>query len=167
MNICTFNNIIPNIDKDTFLAPGSQIIGKVCIGAGSSVWHNAVIRGDMNSVTIGKNTNIQDNSVVHVDSDYPTILGDNVTVGHGAVVHGCKVGNNVLIGMNSTILDGAEIGDGSIVGANALVSQGKKFPPGSLILGVPAKAVKELSEDEIKELESHALKYKKLWQENY
>jgi carbonic anhydrase/acetyltransferase-like protein (isoleucine patch superfamily) len=167
MNICTFKNIIPNIDKDTYLAPGSQIIGMVTIGKGSSVWHNAVLRGDMNSITIGENTNIQDNSVVHVDSDHPTVLGDNVTVGHGAIVHGCKIGNNVLIGMNATVLDGAEIGDGSIIGANALVSQGKIFPPKSLILGVPAKAVKELSDEEVEGLKAHAEKYKKLWQENY
>ncbi len=167
MSLFTFKNVLPNIHKNTFIAPGSQIIGKVTIGSGSSVWHNAVIRGDMNSIEIGQNSNIQDNAVVHVDSDHPTIIGNNVTIGHGAVIHGCELGNNVLIGMNATILDGAKIKDGSIVGANALVSQGKTYPKGSLILGVPAKAVKELSENEIKHLESHAQKYKRLWEENY
>lgn len=167
MSLSTFRNVLPNIQKDTFIAPGSQIIGKVTIGSGSSVWHNAVIRGDMNNIIIGNNSNIQDNAVVHVDSDHPTKIGDNVTIGHGAIIHGCKIGNNVLIGMNATILDGAEIQDGSIVGANALVSQGKIYPEGSLILGIPAKSVKELSDSEINHLEEHALKYKKLWEENY
>lgn len=167
MNLSTYKNILPNIHKNTFIAPGVQIVGMVSIDSGSSVWHNAVIRGDMNKVVIGKNSNIQDNAVIHVDSDHPTLIGDNVTIGHGAIVHGAKIGNNVLIGMNATVLDGAEIKDGSIVGANALVSQGKTYPEGSLILGVPAKAVKELSKEEIDHLEKHANKYKKLWEENY
>lgn len=167
MTLLMFQNILPNIAENTFIAPGAIIIGKVSIDAGSSVWHNAVIRGDMNKIEIGKNTNIQDNSVIHVCSDYPTIIGDNVTIGHGAIVHGCTIGNNVLIGMNATILDGAIIKDGSIIGANALVSQGKTFPKESLILGVPAKVVKKVSKEELENLPKHALEYRKLWEESY
>ncbi len=167
MNLSAYKNILPKIHKDTFVAPGVQVVGKVTIDEGSSVWHNAVIRGDMNKVVIGKNTNIQDNAVVHVDSDHPTVIGDNVTVGHGAIVHGAIIGDNVLIGMNATVLDGAVIKEGSIVGANALVSQGKTFPEGSLILGVPAKAVKNISKEDIDHLKKHATKYKNLWKENY
>lgn len=142
--------------------PGSQIIGNVEIGQDSSVWYNAVIRGDIESIIIGNFSNVQDNCVVHSSREYPLELGDYVSIGHGAVVHGCKLGDNVLVGMNSTILNGAEIGENSIIGAGAVVTEGKKFPPESLIIGLPAKAVRTLSEEQTKSIKDNALRYVEL-----
>lgn len=142
--------------------PGSQIIGDVKIGQDSSVWYNAVIRGDIESINIGNFSNVQDNCVVHSSREYPLELGDYVSIGHGAVVHGCKLGNNVLVGMNATILNGAEIGENSIVGAGAVVTEDKKFPPKSLIIGLPAKAVRTLSPEQIKSVKDNALRYVEL-----
>jgi carbonic anhydrase/acetyltransferase-like protein (isoleucine patch superfamily) len=120
-----------------------------------------VIRGDRNSIKVGNRTNIQDNVVIHVDSIDGVQIEDDVSVGHGAVLHGCKIGNNVLIGMNSTILDGAEIGKNSIVGANALISEGKKFPESSLIIGVPGKVRRKTDDEEIKKTAKNAAEYVK------
>lgn len=142
--------------------PGSHIIGNVQIGQNSSVWYNAILRGDIEPIKIGKSSNIQDNCVVHSSRSYPVELGDFVSVGHAAVLHGCKLGNNVLVGMNSTILNGAEVGDNSIIGAGAVVTEGKKFPPGSLILGMPARFVRNLSSEEIKSINDNALRYVEL-----
>jgi len=137
------------------------VIGDAEIGDFSSVWFNAVIRGDRNSIKIGNRTNIQDNVVIHVDSINGVQVEDDVSVGHGAVLHGCKIGNNVLIGMNSTVLNGAEIGKDSIVGANSLISAGKKFPESSLIIGVPGKVKRETEDDEIKNIAKNATEYVK------
>ena len=137
------------------------MIGDVEIGDFSSVWFNAVIRGDRNSIKVGNRTNIQDNVVIHVDSINGVQVEDYVSVGHGAVLHGCKIGNNVLIGMNSTVLNGAEIGKNSIVGANALISEGKKFPESSLIIGVPGKIRRETEDEEIKSIAKNATEYVK------
>jgi len=137
------------------------VIGDVEIGDLSSVWFNAVIRGDRNSIKVGNRTNIQDNVVIHVDSINGVQVEDYVSVGHGAVLHGCKIGNNVLIGMNSTVLNGAEIGKNSIVGANALISEGKKFPESSLIIGVPGKVRRETEDVEIKNIAKTAAEYVK------
>lgn len=137
------------------------MIGDVEIGDLSSVWFNAVIRGDRNSIKVGNRTNIQDNVVIHVDSINVVQVEDDVSVGHGAVLHGCKIGNNVLIGMNSTVLNGAEIGKNSIVGANALISEGKKFPESSLIIGVPGKVRRETEDVEIKNIAKTAAEYVK------
>jgi len=137
------------------------VIGDVEIGDLSSVWFNAVIRGDRNSIKVGNRTNIQDNVVIHVDSINVVQVEDDVSVGHGAVLHGCKIGNNVLIGMNSTVLNGAEIGKNSIVGANALISEGKKFPENSLIIGVPGKIRRETEDVEIKNIAKNAAEYVK------
>ena len=127
-----------------------------------SIWHGAVLRGDTDSITIGNRSNVQDNCVVHCTKGYPVEIGDNVSVGHGAVVHGCRLEDNVLIGMNATVLNGAHIAKNSIVGAGAVVSEGKEFPENSLILGVPAKAVKELSSEQIKMIQDNADNYVKL-----
>ncbi|MDP3035874.1 MAG: gamma carbonic anhydrase family protein, partial [Methanobacteriaceae archaeon] len=124
--------------------------------------YNAVIRGDIESIIIGNFSNVQDNCVVHSSREYPVELGDYVSIGHGAVVHGCKLGENVLVGMNATILNGAEIGENSIIGAGAVVTEGKKFPPESLIIGLPAKAVRTLSEEQIKSIKDNALRYVEL-----
>lgn len=143
---------------------GAKIIKNVKIDEDSSVWYNAVIRGDMSSITIGKCSNIQDNCVIHSSYDFPVILGDYVSVGHAAVLHGCKIGDNSLIGINSTILNGAKIGKNSIVGAGAVVTEGKEFQDESLILGVPAKAVRKLKEEEIERVKENALRYKRVAQ---
>lgn len=135
----------PEIDKNVgFIAPSADLIGKITIAEGANIWFNVVIRADVDSISIGKNTNIQDCSVVHTDNGFPTSVGEGVTVGHGAVVHGCTVGDNCLIGMGAIVLNGAEVGENSLVGAGSLVSQGMKIPPCSLVLGTPAKVVKEL-----------------------
>ena len=130
------------IHPSCFIAENATIIGDVAIEENCSVWYNAVIRGDRNSIVIGKNTNIQDNAVIHVTKHNATIIGENVSIGHSAVIHSAKIGSNCLIGMSATVLDGAEIGDGSLIGACALVSKNKKIPENSLVLGVPGKVVK-------------------------
>ncbi len=131
------------IKSDIFIAENASIIGDVRLGKNSNIWFNAVLRGDEAHIITGENTNIQDNCTVHVGENCPTILGNNVTVGHNAVIHGCTVEDNCLIGMGATILDGAVIGRGSIVGANALVTSNTIIPPNSLAVGSPAKVVKE------------------------
>lgn len=130
------------IHPSCFIAENATIIGDVTIEENCSVWYNAVIRGDRNSIVIGRNSNIQDNAVIHVTRENPTIIGENVSIGHNAVVHAAKIGNNCLIGMNATILTNAEIGDGSLIGACTLVTENKKIPENSLVLGVPGKVVK-------------------------
>lgn len=137
------------IAADVFIAAGARIVGDVSIGEQSSVWFNAVIRGDCEAIKIGRGTNIQDNGVLHADPGIPCIVGDGVTVGHAAVVHGAKVGDNVVIGMHSVVMNGAEIGRDSLVGVGTVVTEGKTFPPGSLVLGVPARLVRALTDDEI------------------
>ena len=137
-----------NIAEWVYIAEGAKIIGDVTIGEDSSVWYNAVIRGDSNSIVIGENTNVQDNAVLHTSHSHGITIGDNVTIGHGAIVHGCTVGNNVLIGMGAIILDGAVVEDNCIIGAGALVTQNKVIPAGSLALGNPAKVARQLKEEE-------------------
>lgn len=131
-----------------YFAEGAKIIGDVEIGEGSSVWYNAVVRGDSNPIVIGENTNVQDNAVLHVSHSHALSVGDNVTIGHGAIVHGCIIGNNVLIGMGAIVLDGAVVEDNCIIGAGALVTQNKVVPEGSLCFGNPAKVVREITEEE-------------------
>jgi carbonic anhydrase/acetyltransferase-like protein (isoleucine patch superfamily) len=149
------------IHRTVKLFSGAKIVGDVRIGRNSSVWYNAVIRGDMGSISIGESSNIQDNCVVHS----PAEIGDFVTVGHSAVVHACTVEDNCIIGINSTILDGAVIRKNSIVGAGALVTAGKEFPEASLILGVPARAVRELGPEEVNKVKENALRYVELSRE--
>lgn len=139
----------PKIHESVFVAEGAQVYGDVEIGEGSSVWFNAVIRGDEGKITIGKNTNIQDNAVLHSDMLVGIEIGDNVTIGHGAIIRGSKIGNNVMVGMNSTVMTNSEIGDHSVIGANSFVPYDKKFPPRSLIIGAPAKLVRELRDEEL------------------
>ncbi len=157
--IMEFKEFSPKIDSSAWIAPSADVIGNIEIGENSSVWFSCVLRADVNKIKIGKNTNIQDLSMIHTDASAKTILGDNVTVGHKAMLHGCIIENNCLIGMSATILDHAIIGEGSIVGANSLVTQGKKFPPRSLIIGSPAKVVKQLTEEEVDNLIKHAKHY--------
>ena len=156
-----------DIDKTVATFPGSHIIGDVKIGKNSSVWYNAVIRGDRGPIVIGKNSNIQDNCVIHCADNLLTSLGDNVSIGHGAILHGCQIEDNVLIGMNATVLDGAKIGKNSVVGAGALVTGGKEFPENSLILGVPGKVVKQLTPEEAEKIKKNALIYVELAKQKY
>ena len=150
----------PKIDPSAFIAPSADIIGEVAIGAESSIWFQCVVRGDVESVTIGKRTNIQDLTMLHVDRrDCPLVIGDEVTVGHRVILHGCTVGNRVLIGMGAIVMNEAVIGDDSIVAAGALVTEGKIFPPKSLIIGSPAKALRELKPEELEFLTKSANNY--------
>lgn len=150
---------MPQFDQTVFVAPGAVVIGDVKIGGHSSVWYNAVIRGDINRIEIGTHSNIQDTAVLHVADDFPCLVGNFVTIGHGAIVHACTVGNECLIGMGATVLDGAVIGDQSLIGAGALVTQGVKIPEGSLVLGSPARVARPLSAAERQSLKSWADKY--------
>ena len=148
-----------SIDKSVFIADGAKIVGDVEMGEGCSVWYNAVIRADSNSVKIGENSNVQDNAVIHTSSGAGVQIGDNVTIGHGAIVHGCTVGNNVMIGMGAIVLDGAIIEDNSIIGAGTLVTQNKVIPAGSLAFGNPMRIVRELAEQEISSILENAASY--------
>ncbi|WP_152632878.1 gamma carbonic anhydrase family protein [Aliarcobacter butzleri] len=157
--ILKFKEFYPKIDQSAWIAPSADLIGNIEIGEDSSIWFGCVIRSDINEVKIGKNTNIQDLSCIHTDTNSKTIIGNNVTVGHKVMLHGCIIEDNCLIGMSATILDNAVIGEGSIVGANSLVTAGKVFPPRSMIMGSPAKVVKQLSQEDVDKLIAHAGRY--------
>ena len=144
--ILPYGDKVPQIAPDAYLAPNATIIGDVTIGSEASIWFGAVLRGDDEAIVIGARSNVQDNAVVHADTGFPTIVGADVTIGHGAIVHGARIGDGALIGMGSTLLNGASIGAESVVGANALVSEGKTFLDRSLILGVPGKLARELDD---------------------
>jgi carbonic anhydrase/acetyltransferase-like protein (isoleucine patch superfamily) len=144
----TFLRKSPKLGKGVYLAKTAVVLGDVTIGAHSSVWFGAVLRGDINRIVVGHRSNIQDNVVLHLADDFPCLIGNWVTVGHSAIVHACKVGDEVLVGMGAVILDGAVVGKQTIIGAKALVTQGMKIPPGSLVLGAPAKIVRKLTPKE-------------------
>ena len=154
-----FKGTKPEIDASALVVDSAQIIGDVKIGEESSVWFNAVIRGDVNFIRVGKRTNIQDGCVCHTDDGMPLTIGDNVTVGHMVILHSCTIGNNSLIGMGSTILNNAKIGNNCLVGANSLITEGKEFPDNSMIMGSPGKVVRELNEMEINLIKLSALHY--------
>ncbi|GCE48479.1 carbonic anhydrase/acetyltransferase-like protein (isoleucine patch superfamily) [Thermosporothrix hazakensis] len=166
MPILPFNGITPRIADDVFIAPGAMIIGDVTIGAGSSVWYNAVIRGDTAPIVIGKRTNIQDNCTLHTDPDAPLTIGDECTIGHNAIVHGATLQNRVLVGMHATVLSHAEIGTETIIGAGALIGERKQIPGGVLALGLPAKAVRELQETEKQQIAASAQHYQERGQQH-
>lgn len=147
------------IDKSVFLADGSKIIGNVKIAMNSSVWFNAVIRGDSNTIEIGKNSNIQDNAVIHTSTNSNVIIKDNVSIGHGAILHGCKIGNNVLIGMGSIILDDVVINDNCIIVAGTLITQGKVIPEGSMVYGNPMRIIRNINEDEKESIFKNSIVY--------
>jgi len=158
----------PRIDPDAYVDPQAAVIGDVTIAAGASVWPFAVLRGDQdNYVTLGRNSNVQDNSVLHVTSELPCIVGDNVTIGHRAVVHACRVMNNVRIGIGAVVLDGAVIEEGAQVGAGALVPPGKVVPAGWLVMGVPAKPVRKMDAAELEDILKNARDYIALWRRDY
>jgi len=154
-----YKNAYPEIHNSAYIAPTADVIGRVTIGGESSVWHGAVIRGDVNEVVIGARTNIQDLTVIHEADDYGVYIGDDVTVGHRAIIHACTIENNCLIGMGAVILDGAHIEENVIIGAGALVTGGKRIPRNSMVLGSPGRVVRALTEEEIEELTRSAHKY--------
>lgn len=137
------------IHETAYIAPGAVVLGDVTLGADVGIWYNATVRGDRGTVVIGRGSNIQDNAVVHLDSGHPVVIGENVTVGHGAIVHGCTIGDNSLVGMGAIIMNGAHIGKNCIVGAGALVTQDMQVPDNSLILGSPARIRRSVTEEEL------------------
>lgn len=155
----------PKIHESCFVAGSSDVVGDVTVGEHSSLWYQTVLRGDVNKIVVGSYTNIQDRTVVHVAGQYPTIIGDHVTIGHGAIVHGCTVGDHAFIGMGATVLDGAVIGEGALIGAGALVTEKKEIPPYSLAVGIPAKVVKKLPDEHIAMVKNRAVEYAELAKE--
>jgi len=151
----------PRIASGVFVAPDANVIGDVILEEGASIWFGATIRGDIETITVGKNSNIQDGSVMHTDANNPCTVRDNVTVGHMVMLHGCDIGDNSLIGIGSVILNGAKIGKNCIVGAKALITEGKEFPDGKLILGSPAKVVRDVTPEEIELMAASAERYAK------
>lgn len=149
MPIVTFQDKTPRFGADVFVDPMATIIGDVTLGDGANVWPGAVLRGDVERIVIGAGTSFQDNSVAHADPSYPIDIGPDCIVGHMVMVHGAIIGARCLIGIGSTLLNGCEIGEESVIGANALVTQGKKFPPRSLIVGSPARLVRELTDADL------------------
>lgn len=157
--IIAYQGYKPEIDESCYISDNATIIGRVALKKNANIWYGTVIRGDENYIVIGENTNIQDNCTVHIAKDFPTIIGDDVTVGHGAIVHACTVGNRVLVGMGAIILNGAVVGDDVIIGAGSLIPPGKRIPSNSLVMGSPAKVVRELTEEDRKKLKDSALHY--------
>ena len=163
--IKSFKEVKPNLDEDVYVAETAVIIGKVTLKRNVNIWFGAVLRADEASINIGNNTNIQENCVIHVDKDAPVSIGDGCTIGHGAIIHGCTIKDNVLVGMGSIILNGAKIGNNTIIGAGSLVTQNKEFEDGVLIMGNPAKIVRKLTEEEIELNKKSCLNYIELSKE--
>ncbi|MFL2873290.1 MAG: gamma carbonic anhydrase family protein [Pseudohongiellaceae bacterium] len=145
--------------EDFYVAESASVIGKVRLANDTSIWFGAVLRGDNESITVGENTNIQECAVIHTDPGFPCILGSNVTIGHQAMLHGCQVGDNSLIGINAVVLNGAKIGRNCLIGANALVTENQEIPDGSLVIGSPAKPIKQLTTAQIQKLKESAEHY--------
>lgn len=157
--VCPFLSEIPRIDESAFVAPGSVVLGAVSLGPESSVWYGSVLRADIERIRIGRGSNLQDGTIVHLASDRGTVVGDYVTCGHRCLLHACTVGDEVLVGMGATLMDGVEVGARSIIGAGALVTKGQLIPPGSLVMGSPARVVRPLTGDEQSGIRHWAEKY--------
>ena len=160
--IRTFLDKKPILNVDVYISETSVIIGDVILKRNTNIWFGAVLRGDVASIIIGEGTNIQENTIIHVDENAQVEVGNGCTIGHGAIIHGCTIGNNTLVGMGSIILNGAEIGNNTIIGAGSLVTQNKKFEDGVLIIGNPAKVVRQLTSEEIENNKKSCLEYIKL-----
>ncbi len=158
MAIYQLGDAAPQLAGDAFVADSAEVIGRVVMAPGSSVWYGVIIRGDTDTITIGRGSNVQDGSMLHADPGFPLTLGENVTVGHQCMLHGCTVGDGSLIGIKAVVLNGARIGKNCLVGAGAVVTEGKEFPDNSLILGAPARFVKEISPEHAVML-SHAAQH--------
>ncbi|KAB0633797.1 gamma carbonic anhydrase family protein [Burkholderia stagnalis] len=162
MTVYKLDNVSPHIDESAYVAKSADVIGDVSISKGASIWFGASVRGDKASISIGENSNIQEGAVLHVDPGYPLKIGAGVTIGHLAMLHGCTIEDGTLIGIQAVVLNGAVIGRNCLVGAGAIVTENKVFPDNSLILGVPAKVVKELSEAQVASLSDNASTYVEL-----
>jgi carbonic anhydrase/acetyltransferase-like protein (isoleucine patch superfamily) len=158
-NLLPHGDTFPRLAESAWVAPGAYVIGDVYLGEQSSVWYGAVLRGDTEPIRIGARTNVQDGCVLHADPGFPAVVGDGCVIGHMAVVHGCEIEANSLVGMGATILNGAKIGEGSIVAAGAVVPEGREFPPHSLIVGIPAKRVSDVSEEQTADIARGATEY--------
>jgi carbonic anhydrase/acetyltransferase-like protein (isoleucine patch superfamily) len=159
MAVYQLGDLSPDIAASAWVADSARVIGNVSLGDDASVWFGVVVRGDTERIAIGRGSNIQDNSVVHADAGFPVSVGENVTVGHQAMLHGCTIGDHSLIGIQAVVLNGAKIGSHCLVGAGALVTEGQSFPDGSLILGTPARVVRQLSPEQMQGLEKSAEHY--------
>jgi carbonic anhydrase/acetyltransferase-like protein (isoleucine patch superfamily) len=157
--IWELDGVKPDIHPDAWIAPGAQVIGKVILRAGASVWFGAVLRGDTEPIEVGEDSNVQENSVLHTDAGYPLWIGPGCTIGHKAMLHGCTIEHNSLIGMSATVLNGAVIGRNSLIGAGALVTEGKAIAEGSLVMGAPGRVVRALDEAAIERLRESARHY--------
>ena len=160
MTIYSLGELRPQIHEDTWIAPDANVIGDVVLEEGAAVWFCATLRGDTEPIKVGAGTNVQENCVFHTDVGFPLTVGPGCTIGHKAMLHGCTIGANTLIGMGATVLNGAKIGDNCLIGAGALVTEGKEIPDGSLVMGAPGKVVRELDEATIKVLQLSALNYR-------
>ena len=159
MALYELDGVAPEVDPSAWIADSAQVMGRVTLAEDVSVWFGTVIRGDTESITIGRGSNIQDGTVMHADIGMPIVLGEHVTVGHKVMLHGCTIGDETLIGIGAVVLNGAKIGRNCLVGAGALVTEGKEFPDGSMILGSPAKAVRQLTPEQIEGLRMSAQHY--------
>lgn len=159
MAVYRLDDLEPRIAPSAWVADSAQVIGDVVLGENASVWFGAVLRGDTATLTIGRNSNVQDNSVLHADPGVPTTIGENVTVGHQVMLHGCTVGDGSLIGIGAVVLNGAKIGRNCLVGAGALVTEGKEFPDGAMILGSPARVAKIMTPEQIEKMQRGAANY--------
>jgi carbonic anhydrase/acetyltransferase-like protein (isoleucine patch superfamily) len=168
--ILNFEGKRPMVSEKAFVAENATVIGEVTIGECSSIWYNVVLRGDIAPISVGNNTSVQDGSIVHCDIGVPTVIGNNVTIGHNVILHACKIGDSSLIGIGAIVLDGAEVGKGAIIGAGAIVTPRTKIPPFAMALGIPAKVVRNLTEEEVENLKKHVMDYvalMKRYKQNY
>lgn len=149
----------PNVDSSVFIAQGAVVLGNVTVEKNCSIWYNATVRSTESTITIGEGTNVQDNAVIHVGSHHPTTIGSYVTIGHGAIIHGCTIDDNSLIGMGSIILNGAKIGKNCIVAAGAIIPQNKVIPDNSLVMGTPGKIIRQVTDEEIQQNRKNAEHY--------
>lgn len=161
MTIYSLDGRVPEIDPDTWIAPDANVIGDVVLEVGVSVWFGAALRGDNEPIVVGAGSNIQENSTLHTDMGHPLTIGPGCTIGHLAIVHGCTVGQNTLIGMGATVMNGAVIGDNCLIGARAVVTEGKEIPSGSLVVGAPGRVVRSLDETAIEGLRESARNYQR------
>jgi len=157
--IYALDDLIPELDTDAWVAPDANVIGRVRLGAGASVWFGATLRGDNEWITVGAGSNIQEACVLHTDMGYPLTIGRDCTIGHNVILHGCTIGDESLIGMGATVLNGAKIGRNCLIGAGALITEGKEIPDGSLVMGSPGRVVRELDAQAIETLRRSALGY--------
>lgn len=161
MTLYALDGIAPEIAEDSWIAPDANLMGKIIVEEGASVWFGCTLRGDNEEIRVGTGSNVQENSILHTDMGFPLVIGAGCTIGHKAMLHGCTIGENSLIGMGATVLNGAKIGKNCLIGANALITEGKEIPDGSLVMGSPGKVVRQLDEAAIEGLRKSAIGYQK------